>query len=586
VEGQWAWRSGDAPLPADLLAAVGDGRCAPVVARLLWNRGIRDGESAEAFLRPTLARGLRAPHLMQDLERAAVRLADALARGERIAIYGDYDVDGMSSAAELVLFLRELGTDPLLHVAHRAHEGYGLSAAVLRRLRAAGARVVVTADLGTANVAELGLAQELGLDVIVCDHHHLPAVRPPAYALLNPLQPGCRFPFKGLAAAGVVFYLLMGLRAELRARGHAPLPDLRAYLDLVALGTVADVVPLREENRVLVAHGLRVLERTARPGLRALKEVALVDRATVRAIGFRLAPRLNAGGRLADARLAVDLLTTESPERGRGLAAELELHNATRRAVEERMLAEAMAAVAAGQRDAPALVVAGQGWHEGVVGIVAARLVDRFHRPVLAVALAGEEGRGSGRSPEGMHLLAALAACGDVLERFGGHRQAAGFVVRAERLPELRRRFAAAVHREQPALGAPRIDIDAELSLAAVTPRLAEALAALEPHGPGNPEPRFLARDVRVESVQLVGDPTRPHLRLRLRHEGRTLRAIGFGMGREPVHAGDRVDVVFTPRLDRWQGVDRLEVEVVALRAASASELVQPSEISAEALIP
>jgi len=586
VEGQWAWRSVEAPLPADLLAAVADARCAPVVARLLWNRGIRDGETAHAFLRPTLARGLRAPQLMQDLERAAVRLGDALAAGERIAVYGDYDVDGMSGAAALVLFLRELGADPLLHVAHRAREGYGLSAAVLRRLRAEGARVVVTADLGTANVAELALARDLGLDVIVCDHHHTPAARPPAYALLNPLQPGCRFPFKGLAAAGVVFYLLMGLRAELRARGRAALPDLRPYLDLVALGTVADVVPLREENRVLVAHGLRVLERTVRPGLRALKEAALVDRATVRAIGFRLGPRLNAGGRLADARLGVDLLTTESPERARALAAELELYNAARRDVEERMLAEAMAAVEADQRDAPAFVVAGEGWHQGVVGIVAARLVDRFQRPALAVAVAGEEGRGSGRSPEGVHLLAALAACADVLERFGGHRQAAGFVVRAARLPELRRRFAAAVDRGQGAFRVPRIDIDAELSLAAVTPRLAEALAALEPHGPGNPEPRFLARDVRIEGVRLVGDPARPHLRLRLRQDGRTLRAIGFGMGRRPVHTGDRLDVVFTPRLDRWQGVERLEVEVVALRAASAPGQVQPSEISAEALIP
>lgn len=586
VEREWAWRAADAEVPRDLRDAIADRTHAGLLGRLLWNRGIRDAETALAFLRPTLATGLRAPRLMKDLDRAAARLADALGRGERIAIYGDYDVDGMSGAAQLVLFLRELGAEPLLHVSHRGREGYGLAADALRRLCAEGARVVVTADLGTASSAELGLAADLGLDVIVCDHHHAPSTRPPAFALLNPLQPGCGFPFKGLSGAGVVFYLLMGLRAELRARGHGPLPDLRRYLDLVALGTVADVVPLREENRVLVTHGLRALEQTGRPGLRALKEAALVDRATVRAIGFRLGPRLNAGGRLADARLGVDVLTTDSPERARELAAELELHNAARRAVEERMVAEAVAAVEAGQRDAPALVVAAEGWHHGVVGIVAARLVDRYHRPALVVAIEDATGRGSGRSPGDVHLLDALGACGDVLERFGGHRQAVGFVVRAERVAELRARFAAAVRGQGGMRVGPRLEMDAEVSLGLVTPRLAEALAALEPHGAGNPEPRLLARGVRIEGARLVGDPMRPHLKLRLRQDGRTVAAIGFGLGHTVVRAGDRVDVVFTPRLDRWQGVDRLEVEVVALRPARTSEASQLAEISGETALP
>jgi single-stranded-DNA-specific exonuclease len=559
-------------LPSALGEAVADLGVAgaPLVARLLWNRHVRDGDAAVAFLRPTLASGLRPPGLVKDLERAARRLADALAAGERIAVYGDYDVDGVTGAAELVLCLRELGADPLLHVSHRAREGYGLHADALRRLREEGARVVVTADCGTANVRELELAASLGLDVIVCDHHHTPVERPPAFAVLNPLQGDCTFPFKGLSGAGVVFYLLMGLRAELRARGWTVLPDLRRYLDLVALGTVADVVPLREENRVLVAHGLRALDRTERPGLRALKEAALVDDATVRAIGFRIAPRLNAGGRLAEARRAVEVLTTADPEEARALAAELEMRNAERRTLEEQMVSEARALVAATDTDgARSLVVAREGWHPGVVGIVAARLAERYHRPAVVIALDGDTGRGSGRSVRGVDLHGAMGECADLLTAFGGHRQAIGLTVRRERLGDLARRFEESVRRRT-TLGdlEPVLDVDAEVSFATLDDRLALALARLEPHGAGNPEPALLARGVTVEGARLVGDPARSHLKLRLRQDGRTVPAIVFGGGGLDVRAGARLDVVYTPRLSRWQGVERLEVEVLDLRPA------------------
>ncbi|HYY05419.1 MAG TPA: DHHA1 domain-containing protein, partial [Candidatus Limnocylindria bacterium] len=440
------------------------------------------------------------------------------------------------------------------------------------------------ADCGTADEGALARAADLGLDVIVCDHHHAPTRRPPALALLNPLQPGCAFPFKGLSGAGVVFYLLMGLRAELRARGHDRLPDLRRYLDLVALGTVADVVPLREENRVLVAHGLRSLERTARPGLVALKETALVDAVSVRAIGFRLAPRLNAGGRLADARVAVELLITESEERARALAAELEVQNAERRALEEAMVAEAVSALEA-SRDPQArtIVVAREGWHPGVVGIVAARLAERFHRPTLAIALEGATARGSGRSVRGVHLHAALGECRALFEAFGGHRQAVGFTLRRERVGELAARFEQAVAGgTRPADLEPLLEIDAEAPLPIITPALAEALGVLEPHGPGNPEPALVARSVEIEGVRRVGDPARPHLRLRLRQDGRTLPAVGFGLGALPVRVGDRVDVVFRPRLERWQGTERLEAELLDVRGAAPPPAAQTTENARE----
>jgi single-stranded-DNA-specific exonuclease len=582
---RWVWRGDVEAIPLPFQAAVADLGVphASLVARLLWNRGIRDGEAAAAFLRPTLARGLRPPLLLKDMARAATRLADAVAAGERIAVYGDYDVDGITGAAQLVLFLREIGADPLLHVAHRAREGYGLHEDALRRLHGEGARVVVTADCGTADIEELVGAATLGLDVIVCDHHHAPTTRPPALALLNPLQPGCDFPFKGLSGAGVVFYLLMGLRAELRARGWTTLPDLRRYLDLVALGTVADVVPLRDENRVLVAHGLRALEREPRPGVVALKELALVDEASVRAIGFRLAPRLNAGGRLADARLAVDVLTADGLERARALAAALEVHNAERRAIEEAMLSEALAIVGEPDPARCTTVVAGDGWHAGVVGIVAARLAERFHRPALVIALDGLLGRGSGRSVRGVDLHGALSSCGELLETFGGHRQAVGLTVRRDRIATLAERFERAVReRTAPADLEPLLEIDAEAPPGLVTPGLMDALAALEPHGPGNPEPTFVARDVAVDGVRVVGVPSRPHLKLRLRHGGRTVSGIGFGLGALPVRAGDRIDVVFTPRRGRWQGTERLEAEVIDARGARPAVTAQPPEIARE----
>ena len=585
---RWVWR-GEAEeaagTVAEALARAGV-RPGPLLAQLLWNRGVRDGDAALAFLRPTLAHGLRSPLLLRDMDTAARRLADALAAGERIAVYGDYDVDGVTGAAQLVLFLREVGADPMLHVSNRFREGYGLHAGAIRALAEAGARVLVTADCGTANVAELELAASLGMDVIVCDHHHAPATRPPAMAVLNPLRADCEFPFKGLSGAGVVFYLLMGLRMELRARGHGPLPDLRRYLDLVALGTVADVVPLREENRVLVAHGLRALDDTARPGLQALKEAAVVERASVRSIGFRLAPRLNAGGRLAEAQRAVDVLVTTDPGQARALAAELECCNAERRAIEEAMVTEAMRLV--DERRGRSIVVAGDGWHQGVVGIVAARLAERFHRPALVIALDGPVGRGSGRSVRGVDLHGAVSECRALLETFGGHRQAVGFSLRRERVDALAAAFEEVVCRTvTPADTEPLLALDAEVMLTAVTPALAEALVALEPHGPGNPEPVFLARGVRVASARAVGDPSRPHLRMRLSQEGRTVPAIAFGRGNAAIAVDDRLDVAFTPRLSRWQGVDRLEVEVVDVRqAGDAAEPAQVAENAPELRIP
>ena len=548
------------------------------LALLLCNRGLGDPGDAVAFLTASLSAHVRSPLLMKDMGRAAMRLADALRAGERIVVFADYDVDGISGAAELVLFFRELGVDVGLYVPNRVREGYGLNEAAVRSLAAQGARVIVTVDCGSANATELVLASRLGMDVIVCDHHHVPKERPPALAVLNPHQSDCGFPFKGLSGAGVVFYLLMGLRMELRERGADALPDLRRYLDLVALGTVADVMPLREENRVFVKYGLRELDRSGRPGVTALKEVAPVDVASVQAVGFRLAPVLNAGGRVADARRSVELLVSTDLSAARAAAARLRDDNAERREIERRMVSEAVAMVesnAAWERRA-AIVVGSPSWHPGVVGIVAARLVDRYYRPAFVLAMGESLTRGSGRSIAGLHLVEALDGCRGRLMSFGGHRAAAGVTLRTDEVPQFAAAFEESVRaRTGPAHFVPRLDVDEEIALAEIDRTLVEDLRALEPSGPGNPAPTFLSRAVEVVSRREVGvadeqagDVRPPHVKMLLRQGGAVVEAIGFRLSRLPIRQGSVIDVVFSPQPEDWGGRRGVSLRVIDMRPA------------------
>ena len=444
---RWVMRTPDPDRIAALLASAGSGAFAlsPLLACLLLNRGINTPEKAAAFLSPSLREGLRSPLLFPDMPRATERLLRARAGGERVCVYGDYDVDGVTGSSQLLLFLRELGMQPDLYIPHRTREGYGLNAQAVKLIADRGTKVMVTADCGATAHAEISLAQSLGIDVIVCDHHHVPEQRPPAYAVLNPMEKECAFSFTGLSGAGVVFYLLMGLRMRLREQGEEQVPDLRRYLDLVTLGTVADLVPLVEENRVLVTHGLKEIERSQRPGIRALKEVSGDAEVSSSYIGFRLGPRLNAGGRLAEAQKAVELLTTADGERARVLAADLDQENRARQGIEEKILNQAVAMVGTWTdlAERRSLVLASAEWHPGVIGIVASRLVERFHRPTFLIALDGDRGKGSGRSPKTFHLYDGLKACADLLDGYGGHRQAAGLSIKANQVAALAERFEA-----------------------------------------------------------------------------------------------------------------------------------------------
>ena len=587
VRRRWVLRRDDAGACRRVLTGITEAR--PALARsgahlaaLLVHRGIADPGDAAAFLDASLARQVRSPELMADMSRATMRLADALRAGEHISVFADYDVDGISGAAQLLLFLRELGVDAGLHVPDRIRDGYGLNEGAVRAAAAAGTRVLITVDCGTANRAELELAQNLGLDVIVCDHHHAPTERPPACAVLNPHRRDCRFPFKGLSGAGVVFYLLMGLRKELRERGVGQLPDLRRYLDLVALGTVADVMPLREENRVFVKHGLRRLQEGPRPGVAALREVTGTTNVSAQAVSFRLAPVLNAGGRIGDARRSVELLTSASLEDARVTARNLKEANQERREVERRMVQEAIAMVEAdGQWQRRASIVVGlPGWHPGVIGIVAARLVDRYYRPAFVFAVGDALARGSGRSIRAVDLVDALADCRHEVLGFGGHRAAAGTTLRSEALG----RFAAAFEQSVRARTSvedfrPALDLDGELQFRDLTRELVQDFEVLEPTGPANPPPVFVARDVEVIERREVGTPEAaqgemrpPHLKLRLRQGTRHLAAIGFRMSRLGVRQGERIDVAFTPELDDWKGAGDVALRLLDVRHSGGGE--------------
>ena len=560
---RWRLTSPPAETVERLSAELG---ASPLLARLLANRQVTEASHAGAFLHSRLADHLRSPLLFRHMARAAERIARAVANREPIGIYGDYDVDGVSGSAVLVRFLRALGAEPLLYIPHRLREGYGLNANGVRTLAAAGARVMVTVDCGAASHREIGLATDLGLDVVVCDHHQVSGTPLPAYAVINPIEPDAGFPFAGLCAAGVAFYLAMGVRMRLRESG-GPLPDLRRYLDLVALGTIADMVPVVEENRVLVKYGLRELADSVRPGIAALRRVSGVSQMSTGAVGFRMAPRLNAGGRLDDATRSLELLTTDDAALADRLAVALDEENRARQTIEREMVDEAITLVdaAGGVAERHSIVVASPLFHPGVVGIVASRLVERYYRPtVLIAAEEGGIGRGSGRSISGLDLYGALAECRDCLERFGGHRMAAGLSIRLDRVDEFAHRLDAAVAaRTQPEDFVPQVRIDAELSLRGVDAGCFDALERLEPFGMGNPEPIFLARDVRVRERRIVGET---HLKLFLEQDGRCLPAIGFGMADAEVAAGDHLDVLFSPMRNVWDGNEYAELRLRDLR--------------------
>ncbi len=545
-DGRWTIRECDRDVVQTLAQELG---VSEITAAVLARRGHADVDAARAFLEARLPG--HDPLALGDMAAAVARIREAIAAGEGICVHGDYDVDGICATAVAVLSLREAGADVSWHLPSRFEEGYGVARETVERVAADGVRLLVTVDCGITALAEVAHARELGLDVIVTDHHRpgdeLPdclvvATRPSSY------------PFPDLCGTGVAHKLAEALLGE----GH---PELARHLDLVGLATIADVVPLQDENRALAAAGLRQLARTRRPGLRALMQSARVDPATVdsSAVGFRLAPRINAAGRLHRPDLALDLLLTDDADEARRLAGELEGLNRERQAVEDRMLRSAVARVDGwpeAQRRRRGYVLWDEEWHEGVIGIVASRLVEKFGRPVVLIAGTGDGWKGSGRSIAAFDLHGALGACAEHLERYGGHRAAAGLSIRTEQLEPFAEAFAAqadAVLTEDDLR--PVQVVDAIVPAAALTLELAQELDRLAPFGLGNPDVTLLVAAVEAVEPATVGEGK--HLRFRVRQHGRDAgSAIAFGLGSQ-LDRLDRelkYDLLFRLKENRWNG--------------------------------
>jgi single-stranded-DNA-specific exonuclease len=522
------------------------------------------------------------PALLADAVPACRRMLRAVERGETILVHGDYDVDGIAAAALLTRTLRALGGRVVPFVPHRLRDGYDFGFAGLEAARAAGATLLVTADSGTRAHGAVEEARQSSIDVIVTDHHTPDRTLPRAFALVNPRREDCSYPNQDLSGTGVVFELarLLGRMTGSPAIGALP------HVELVALATIADLVPLSHHNRVLVRRGLDALPETENAGLRALMQVARVrGPVTPGQIGFTLAPRINAAGRVGEARLALDLLLTDDRGEAARLARALESYNAERKQTEARVLEEALARLAPSYDPGRhyGLVLASRDWHPGVIGIVASRLVDRLHRPTILVSVNGDAARGSARSIPGFDILAAITRGRRHLDRFGGHRQAAGMSLARERLDAFRASFNEAAEQELADRDlCPRLVADARIRLDEVTEPLVRYLRHMGPHGIGNPRPLFLARGVTVDGPVKVLKGA--HLKMRLRDRTAALNAIGFGLaGRvEPTTlVPGPVDAVFRLKLDNYRGVPLIQAELKAIgprRSGAAVPASAPAE--------
>lgn len=578
----WRFTPHDEARVRRLSAALG---VAPLTAQVLIARGLHDPAAAKTFLSGTL-HDLHPPELLPGASEAADRIATAVRGGRRITIYGDYDVDGVTAVALLWHCLTLLKAKVDYYIPSRVEEGYGLNCDAVRKLHAEDpARLVVSVDCGVCSVEEAAIAKELGLELVVTDHHTVGPELPAAVGLVHPRLPGTDYPFGDLCGVGVAFKLAWAVCKRLHD-GQSASPRMRDFLTeavgLAAIGTVADCVPLRGENRLIVRYGLRSLATRSGPGLRALLVASGIDPSRVPdadAIGYRLGPRINAAGRLGQARLAVELLTTDDAERARGLADYLDKLNKERQTVERRMLKEAKDLVEAHPEWAedPALVLAHYDWHPGVVGIVAGRLAEHYQRPAVLIGLdrSTRRGQGSARSFAGFDLHASLTACGAHLIGCGGHKAAAGLKIDAANVDPFREAFVAYVkEHHEPGDSAYELAVDAEVRLADVTAAAVRELDVLGPFGQENPRPAFVATNVDLAGPpRTMGEGNR-HLALLVRqHDGPPLRAVAFGRSEwaGSIASAGPLSLHFTAEINHWNGQERVELRLTDWQPEAAA---------------
>ncbi len=571
----WKIQPGDDLLQEDLIRQFG---IDPIISRILIARGIFGGEEAKRFLFPSI-KDLYNPNLMIDMDRGVDRLLKAVFNKERMMVYGDYDADGITSVVILLKFLQDAGVNASYYIPNRIREGYGLNRGAIDRFHAEGVSLLVTVDCGTSDHEEISYARSVGIDTIILDHHEVSDPLPGAVALINPHRKDCSFPFKALAAVGIVFNFLIALRGRLQKEGFwrdGCYPYLRGYLDLVSLGTLGDLVPLRDENRIFVKIGLELITEGKRTGIRALKTVCGIDDNqvvdTFRA-SFGLIPRINAAGRISSPEDAVRLLMSDDWDHAIDLAKRLDANNRKRQDMEKGILGEITESIAKESSISElsgALVFSSPSWHPGVIGIVAARLVERYNLPAVLISLKDGIGKGSARSVTGFSIHEGLKYCASHLLAYGGHQYAAGILIREEDIPAFSLTLKDFARRSiDPALRTGAVNIDACCQFRDIDERLVSQLDRLAPFGAANPEPLLCVRNVGVVSTSVVGNN---HLRMRIAAEGVSCNSIWFGKGHlfQSLCEGTPVDIVFTPRLHSWSGSSEVQLKVAAVAPSSA----------------
>lgn len=554
------------PVADDLVTKLSEGLgVTRVMARVLAARGFSDLAQAQNFLQAPVA-SLLDPFLLRDMDIAVTRLGAAIRNQEKICIYGDYDVDGAVSTALLLRFLRALGADVFFTIPNRVREGYSLNEPALLRVAAQGAKIVITVDNGITAHAGVRLARELGMEVIITDHHQVGETLPEALAVMDPQRPDCTYPFKGICGAGVTFKLMMALRQALRREGfftsHAE-PNLRHELDILSIATVCDCMPLVAENRTIVREGLQMLASTRKVGLRALLEVSgITDKLTSRDLGFKLGPRLNACGRLDDASLGVRLLLTDDPHEAEMLARQLDSLNQERQVIEKEMVAEALATTGDKFKNRSGIVLYEPSWHIGVLGIVASRIAELFHKPTFVLARA-ENGmvKGSGRAAGVINLVAALSRCGSCLTSFGGHEAAAGVTLAENQVESFCQGFDLACHEILKGESAkPAVSVDGMLSSSEISHKLCEELGLLEPCGIGNSRPLFATREpIPVLSRRVVGQD---HLKLSLGGAPQALDAIAFRQASALEQVKNGLSAIFGIEKNRFRERETIQLVI------------------------
>jgi len=538
-----------------------------IVSKLILNRHVASLEDAHRYLHPSLNH-LHSPFLMQDMKKGVTRLISAIHAGEEIVIYGDYDADGITSVVILYKFIKQLTSKVSYYIPDRVLEGYGLKNNVIDKFKNKNVKLIITVDCGISDVEQIAYARSIGMDTIVLDHHEISDQLPVAVACINPNRSDCTFPFKNLAGVGIAFNFLIALRGTLRKEGFwtdGQYPNLREYLDIVALGTIGDIAPLIDENRIFARIGLELLTEGKRPGIKALKEVSGIDGQLIDSFkaSFCLIPRINAAGRIASPLDAVDLLLSETLEEARPLAEKLDLHNRRRQAMEKDILKEILGQLGTNPDldNINALVFSSEKWHPGVVGIVASRLVDLFSRPAFVISLKDGVGKGSGRSVADFNIHKGLQQCASLLLSFGGHYRAAGISIKEDDIDEFACvlddiiRNSVSVFEKVSATM-----IDSECSLEEINCELIEQITQLAPFGCENPEPVLCARGIRASSPAIVGAN---HLRMRLTSNNTVYNAIWFSMGRHiSAINGATLDIVFSPQINYWNGTSEIQLKM------------------------